>query len=305
MPPTSALATPAPTVRFERMALIGCGLIGGSVALALKAAGAVGCIHAYSPNSAELQWAVQHGIITQAATSVDAALTDADLIVLATPVGAMPTVLQHIATCATHGSNPPTLITDVGSTKANVLAAAAQYLPPALLARFVGAHPIAGREVSGVQHASAHLLTHARLILTPSAHSSAAALNAAHQLWTAAGCRIHSMSADEHDAIFAALSHLPHLAAFALMHATLDHPAQWLELAGSGFRDTTRIAASSPAMWRDIFRANRTHMLAQSQRLRQVLQDFEAAIAAADDGQALHALITAASQARAQYRSNP
>lgn len=305
MPPTSALAPPAPTVRFERMALIGCGLIGGSVACALRAAAVVNSIHAYSPNTDELHWAVQHGIITHAATSVDAALTDADLIVLATPVGAMPSVLQRIAAHATHGSKTPTLITDVGSTKANVLAAAAQYLPPALLARFIGAHPIAGREVSGVQHASAHLLTHARLILTPSAHSSAAALNAAHQLWVAAGCRIHTMSADEHDAVFAALSHLPHLAAFALMHATLDHPAQWLELAGSGFRDTTRIAASSPAMWRDIFRANRTHMLAQSQRLRQVLQDFEAAIAAADDGQALHALITAASQARAQYRSNP
>lgn len=301
------LSHPQAAIDLPRVAFIGCGLMGGSLALALRQAGLVREICAFSPDEAELQWALAHGVITHAATSVEAAVQGAALIVLATPVGAMQGVFAELGRLFAQPSGRhvwPALITDLGSTKADVLAAAAAHLPAPLRSRFVGAHPIAGREVSGVRHARADLLDGARLILTPDDHTAPEALALATQLWTAVGCTTATMSAHEHDAAFGAVSHLPHLAAFALMHATLAQPRDWLEMAGSGFRDTTRVAASSPVMWRDIFLANRQHILAGSQQLRAQLAHFEAALAA-QDAAAIERWITAASQARAACRFEP
>lgn len=290
-------------VRFGRMALVGCGLIGGSLARALHSADVVGEIAACGPDAQQLHWALAHGVISEIAPSVAQAVRGADLIVLAAPVGAMAGVFAEMASVARDaqalGEPCPALITDVGSTKANVLAAAAQHLPAPWLAHFVGAHPIAGREVSGVQHASADLFKGARAILTPSADTAAQALERARALWQAAGCELSMMAADEHDRVFAALSHLPHMLAFALTHATIVQNPHWAQMIGGGFRDTTRIAASSPVMWRDILLANAEHVLDYSQRMRQMLEAFEAAIAA-QDTQALQALIEVASQARAR-----
>ena len=282
---------------FEQLGLVGCGLMGGSFALALKRAGLVRRVVGFSPSQATRQRALDMGVIDAIALSAAQAAQGSDLVLVAVPVAATQSTLAALA-----GSlSPQALLMDVGSTKRDVVQAAALALGDKL-ATFVPAHPIAGKEVAGVAHADVDLYTGCQLILTPTEQTGTTQLAQAQALWTALGAQVRTMSALEHDSAFAAVSHLPHMLAFAAMNAVnaQAQAAQFLSLAGPGFRDFTRIAASDPAVWRDILHANRDQLLLQSQHLREALQAFETALALGDSA-TLQALITAASQSRAAW----
>ena len=251
--------------RFERVAIVGVGLIGGSFALALKAAGLCGRVTGIGRSAANLQVAKERGIID--AIARDAA--DADLILIATPVAQFPAVLGALAPSL----KPTAIVTDAGSTKRDVIAAARAALG-AKTAQFVPAHPIAGAEKSGAAAASAELFKDRRVVLAPLAENPAASVQAVEDAWRACGARVSRMSAEEHDAVFAAVSHLPHLLAYALVHefAGRTNSAQLFSFAAGGFRDFTRIASSHPEMWRDICVANRGPLLAELDRYAEKLR---------------------------------
>ena len=282
---------------FDQLGLVGCGLMGGSFALALKRAGLVRRVVGFSPSESTRQRALDMGVIDAIALSAAQAAQGSDLVLVAVPVAATQSILAALVGAL----SPQALLMDVGSTKRDVVQAAALALGDKL-PTFVPAHPIAGKEVAGVAHADVDLYSGCQLILTPTEQTGKAQLAQAQTLWTALGAQVRTMSALEHDSAFAAVSHLPHMLAFAAMNAinAQDQAAQFLSLAGPGFRDFTRIAASDPAVWRDILHANRDQLLLQSQHLREALQAFETALAQGDSA-ALQALITAASQSRAAW----
>ena len=271
--------------------------MGGSFALALKRAGLVRRVIGFSPSPATRERALDMGVIDAVALSPDQAAHGSDLVLVAVPVAAT----QYTLATLVGALSPSALLMDVGSTKRDVVQAARLALGDKL-ATFVPAHPIAGKEVAGVAHADVDLYTGCQVILTPTEHTGTTQLAQAQALWAALGAQVRTMSALDHDSAFAAVSHLPHMLAFAAMNAinAQDQGAQYLSLAGPGFRDFTRIAASDPAVWRDILNANRDQLLLQSQYLRDALQAFETALAQ-DDSAALQALITAASQSRAAW----
>ena len=282
---------------FEQLGLIGCGLMGGSFALALKRAGLVQRVVGYSPSTSTLQKALQLGVIDTTAASVEQAASGADLVLVAVPVSATEATLQRIAPAVT----PEMLVMDVGSTKTDVLEAAQRALGQRI-GSFVPAHPIAGKEKAGVAHADARLYQGCQVILTPTTDTLDKQRQQAQAIWQALGCTVLQMSPEAHDAAFAAVSHFPHLLAFALMNAVTGQPQgqEFLSLAGPGFRDFTRIAASDPKVWRDIFLSNRQQLLLQSQHLQTQLQAFEA-LMLQGDGAALEALIAQASSARSHW----
>ncbi|MBS0292288.1 MAG: prephenate dehydrogenase/arogenate dehydrogenase family protein [Proteobacteria bacterium] len=283
---------------FEQLGLIGCGLMGGSFALAMKKAGLVQRVVGYSKSPSTTERARQLGVIDVEAPSALLAAAGADIVLLAVPVAATESTLKAIK----HLITPQVLVMDVGSTKADVVQAARSALQ-GQLGSFVPAHPITGREVSGVEHAEADLYHGRQVILTPTERTLTAQLRRAEELWTKLGARVSSMSPESHDAAFAAVSHLPHLLAFAMLASINAQPQAdaLLALAGPGFRDFTRIAASDPKMWRDILRANKDEVLAQSQLFKQALQGLEDAMLASSD-QPLEDLITLASHTRAHWR---
>lgn len=286
---------------FEQLGLIGCGLMGGSFALALKEAGLVQRVLGYSKSPSTAQRALELGILDAVAPSAPLAAADSDLIVLAIPVASTAATLGAIRRLLT----PQTLVMDVGSTKTDVVAAARCALKETL-GTFVPCHPIAGSEASGIAHARANLYHGAQVVLTPTERTGAAQLERAKALWQALGCHVRLMAPQAHDVAFAAVSHLPHLLAFAFMNALSGQPdgANHLALAGPGFADFSRIAAANPTMWRDIFAANREQVLAQAAQFREALQQLEALIASGDEA-ALQAQLTRASQARAQWQPAP
>ena len=283
---------------FEQLGLIGCGLMGGSFALAMKKAGLVKRVVGYSKSPSTTERARQMGIIDVEAPSALLAISGADVVLLAVPVSATEATFKAIRHLVT--SN--TLVMDVGSTKRDVVDAARRVLRDQV-GCFVPAHPITGKEVSGVEHADADLYTGRQVILTPIERTYTVQLNKAISLWTALGCSVTQMSPQAHDAAYASVSHLPHLIAFALM-TSISSQAQGgehLALAGPGFRDFTRIAASDSKIWRDILVANREELLAQSKIFQSTLHSFERMIAMSDvDG--LEQLIEKASQTRAKWR---
>jgi prephenate dehydrogenase len=286
---------------FKQLGLIGCGLMGSSFALALQRAGLVGHVRGFSPSSATTALALKMGVIDSVATSAADAATGADLVLLAVPVAATRATLQAIATVIDSG----TLLMDVGSTKQDVVLVARETLGQRLPC-FVPAHPICGKEVSGVQNADVDLYAGSKVILTPLPETAPAQVELARQLWLALGSHVNLMNPAAHDAAYAAVSHLPHLLAFAMMHSLQAQAEgeQYLALAGSGFRDFTRIAASEPAMWRDIFLANRDELLAQSRQFQASLQALEQLITAGDAAQ-LHSAIRQASESRASWAQSP
>lgn len=286
---------------FEQLGLIGCGLMGGSFALALKKAGLVQRVVGYSKSPTTTARALQMGVIDVEAPSALLAAAGADLVLLAVPVGATEATLKSIK----HLVTPEMLIMDVGSTKADVVQAARNALG-SQIASFVPAHPNTGKEVAGVEHADAELYRGAKVILTPTERTLTSHLYKAEALWQALGCDVRSMSPETHDAAFATVSHLPHMLAFAMMHSVIGQPQAdaFLSVAGPGFRDFTRIAAGDPAMWRDILLANKDEVLAQAQHFQRALQAFEQVLHTGD-AQALEAMITLASTARAQCRFLP
>jgi len=280
--------------RFQRLALIGCGLMGGSFALAARQAGLVETIVGFSASEKTRQRARELRVIDQACTSVAEAVQGADLVLLAVPVGAMREGFAAMAPALSDQA----LLMDVGSTKCDVIAAAQAHLGDKLSC-FVPAHPIAGKEVAGIDHADAQLYQDRRTILTPLSSNSMRHTKLAHDIWSALGSHVSTMTAADHDQTFAAVSHLPHLLAFAAVHALTTHPqgADYLDMAGPGFRDFSRIAASDPAVWRDILSANRTEVLDQLAHFRASLAQFEAAMLQGDT-QALQQLIQQASDVR-------
>ena len=282
---------------FQRLALIGCGLMGGSFALALRQAGLVQHITGFSASEKTRQRAVELGVIDQACSSVAEAVQGADLVLLAVPVGAMPSSFA-----AMRGALAPhALLMDVGSTKCDVIAAAQACLGERIQC-LVPAHPIAGKEVAGIEHAEAKLYQDRRTILTPLPHNSIRQIKMASEVWTAVGSHVSQMTPEAHDATFAAVSHLPHLLAFASVNALTAQPqgAAFLEMAGPGFRDFSRIAASDPAVWRDILSANQSEVLTQMAHFRAALDQFENTLKQGDTA-ALQQLIQQASDVRSSW----
>ena len=283
---------------FEQLGLIGCGLMGGSFALALKRAGLVKRVVGYSKSPSTTERARQMGVIDVEAPSALLAVSGADIVLLAVPVSATEATFKAIR----HLLTPNTLVMDVGSTKRDVVDAAQRVLRDQI-GCFVPAHPITGKEVSGVEHADANLYNGKQVILTPIEPTITAQLSKATSLWTALGCHVLQMSPQAHDAAYAAVSHLPHLLAFALMNSISGQSqgADYLSLAGPGFRDFTRIAASDPKVWRDILVANREEVLAQSKLFQQSLHSLEN-LMVNNDGDSLEGLIEQASDTRASWR---
>lgn len=286
------------TPTYQQLGIIGCGLMGSSFALAMKRAGLVKRIVGYSKSPSTTARALQLGVIDVEAASALQAVSGSDIVLIAVPVAAIEGTFKAMK----HLIMPDMLIMDVGSTKQDVVDAAQRILGN-LIGTFVPAHPIAGKELSGVDNADVDLYSGRQVIFTPIAHTQMAQLNKAKAVWTALGCHVQSMSPQAHDAAFAAVSHLPHLLAFSLMNSinAQNNGADYLSLAGSGFRDFTRIAASDPQMWHDIFLANRTQILAQIELFKQTLQGFEASLLG-NDSKALEAAIAKASQLRKQWR---
>jgi prephenate dehydrogenase len=285
-------------MKFERLALIGCGLMGGSFALALRHSGQVRHVAGFSASEGTRHKALQLGVIDSACLSAAEAAQGADLVLVAVPVSATEATLRAIDPVL----QPDALVMDVGSTKGDVVAAARAALQRSL-ACFVPAHPIAGKEVAGIEHAEATLYRERQVILTPLPENPTERVLQAHQVWQSLGSRVLELSPEAHDASFAAVSHLPHLAAFALVNAVARQPqgAQHLSMAGPGFRDFSRIAASDPQVWRDILLANRDEVLHQSTLMREALHEFETAMKTGD-AQQLTALIAEASQTRSRWR---
>jgi len=283
---------------FEQLGLIGCGLMGGSFALAMKKAGLVKRVVGYSKSPSTTDRARQLGVIDVEAPSALLAVAGADIVLVAVPVSATEATLKAIK----HLVTPQMLVMDVGSTKADVVQAARRALRDQV-GSFVPAHPITGREVSGVEHADAELYSGRQVILTPTERTLTAQLQKAEEVWAALGCRVTSMSPESHDEAFAAVSHLPHLLAFSLVNSITGQAQAdtFLSLAGPGFRDFTRIAASDPKVWRDVLLANRDELLAQSKLFQQALSQLENAIRT-DDAQALEDMLTLASETRAHWR---
>lgn len=282
---------------FEQLGLIGCGLMGGSFALALRRAGLVKRVVGYSKSPSTTERARKMGVIDVEAPSALLAVSGADIVLIAVPVSATEATFKAIK----HLVTPQMLIMDVGSTKRDVIDAGRRALREQI-GSFVPAHPIAGKEVSGVEHSDADLYHGKQVILTPIERTLTVQLQKAVDVWTALGCRVVQMSPESHDAAFAAVSHLPHLISFALMNAISGQPQgnDYLSLAGPGFRDFTRIAASDPQVWRDIMLSNREELLAQSQIFQRHLQALELMISSSNS-EALEGLIKQASQTRAHW----
>ncbi|MEN5165468.1 MULTISPECIES: prephenate dehydrogenase [Achromobacter] len=279
------------------LAVVGVGLIGGSFAAALRRAGQVGRVLGVGRNASSLARAVELGLIDEAVSAEDAAAR-ADLVLLSTPVGGLKNVLARMLPHLGAG----TVLTDAGSTKAEVVEAARDALGEHI-GRFVPGHPIAGAERTGPDAADADLYGQRTVILTPLAENAAASIDLVRRAWQACGASVIDMDADAHDRVLASVSHLPHLLSSVYMEqvATAADAPTRLALAGSGFRDFTRIAAGSPEMWRDIFLSNRDAMLAELADVRAVLDRAERAIADGDDA-ALLALLDTAAQARRHWR---
>lgn len=286
-----------PAKMFNQLGLIGCGLMGGSFALALKQAGLVDRVVGYSKSPSTVEKARRLGVIDVMAESALLAVSGSDIVLVAVPVAATEATFRAIR----HLLNPDMLVMDVGSTKGDVVEAARRTLKDRS-ASFVPAHPIAGKEHAGIEHADAQLYAGRQVILTPTPDTDPLMVQKATDVWAAIGCQVLKMRPENHDAAFAAVSHLPHLLAFAFFQAVAGQPAgkDYLQIAGPGFRDFTRIAASDPTIWRDILIANRDEVLRQSQLFRAALDDLEAAMR---DGQpdALEERIRRASQGRSQW----
>jgi prephenate dehydrogenase len=283
---------------FQQLGVIGCGLMGGSFALALKRAGLVKRVIGYSKSPSTTERAKKLGVIDVAAESALLAVSGSDIVLLAVPVAATETTFKAIR----HLVEPGVLFMDVGSTKRDVVDAARRVLRERIGA-FVPAHPIAGKEASGIGHADAALYNGRQVILTPLAQTTPELVQKATDVWSAIGAQVLKMTPENHDAAFAAVSHLPHLLAFAYFSSVVNQPAgrDFLSLAGPGFRDFTRIAASSPEMWRDVLVANREEVLKQSKRFRQALDALEH-VMREGNADALEGLIRGPAEGRASWQ---
>ena len=280
-----------------KLVVFGVGLIGGSFALALKGAGAVGHVVGVGRSRANLDRALERGVIDEIGTDLDAALKEADLVMLAVPVAQTVSVMQRIVSLLPENC----VLTDAGSTKQDVVAAAQRIFGPRL-GQFVPAHPIAGAEHSGVEASDAALYRNKLVVLTPLQTTRSEATALVRAAWLIAGARVQDMSARHHDEVFAAVSHLPHALAFALVSMLASRPGgeELFSFAGAGFRDFTRIASSSPEMWRDICLANREAVLGELDEYQVALRDLRTLIQG-DKADELTALFDLARSARNKW----
>jgi len=282
---------------LNKVVIFGVGLIGGSFALALKKAGAAGSIVGMDRSPAFLARAREIGIIDVEGGDVAEALRDAELVMLATPVAQTEAILSAIAPHL----QPGTVVTDAGSTKSDVVVAARRALG-GKVAQFVPGHPIAGRETNGPDAAIDHLYVGKKCVLTALDDNAAADVERVAAAWRACGAIIHRLTPQEHDKVFAAVSHLPHLLAYALVDdiANKPHADLLFQYAASGFRDFTRIAGSSPEMWRDISLANQSALLTELDAYLAQLTGLRARLAAGD-GAGLESVYSNAQRARHQW----
>jgi prephenate dehydrogenase len=267
-------------ILFNNVTIIGVGLIGGSLARVLKSKNLAGRITGAGRSRETLEQALKLGIIDRMGQGPSYGVEDADLVVLATPVGSFEKIVRDIAHHLKEGS----ILTDVGSVKGVLVKQIGKVLPRSV--HFVPAHPIAGREKSGVAESTETLFLGRRCILTPGEKTDKQAVEAVRSLWVAAGAEVSLMNADLHDKVFAAVSHLPHVAAFAMMSAVAElntGTEDYLQYSGAGFRDFTRIAASSPEMWKDICLMNREHLVAMIDRYLFSLNRLKRDITALDE----------------------
>lgn len=279
---------------FKKIAIFGVGLIGGSFALALRRAGAVEQIAGVGRSAASLARAQELGIIDRSCASAAEAVAGADIVLIAAPVAQTGPILASIRPHL----GPQTVVTDAGSTKSDVVAAARQALGEKT-AQFVPGHPIAGRENNGPDAAVSDLYAGKKVVLTPLPENSGETVGRVAQAWEHCGAVIHKLGAEEHDRVFASVSHLPHLLAYALVDdiANKPHADLLFQFAASGFRDFTRIAGSSPEMWRDISFANRDALLTELDAYVAQLRRLRGLLAAGDSG-GLEAVYANAQQAR-------
>ena len=285
---------------FGKVVVFGVGLIGGSFALALKAAGQVGEVVGFGRSLSTLTQALDLGIIDRAGANPGQEVADADLVLIATPVGQMPDIMARIAPYL----GPETLVTDGGSTKEDVVAAVREHFGERA-GQFVPAHPIAGAENSGAAAARADLYREKKVVLTPMPENSVLSVARVRSAWEWCGAQVFQLTPAEHDRVFAAVSHLPHLLSFALVHdlAVRENSDLYFSFAASGFRDFTRIAASHPEMWRDICLANRVALLSELERYRAQLDELHDALARGD-GAVLEKTFDVARTARRAWDGN-
>ncbi|MBC7943762.1 MAG: prephenate dehydrogenase/arogenate dehydrogenase family protein [Burkholderiales bacterium] len=283
--------------RINKLVIFGVGLIGGSFALALREADAVKHVVGVGRGRDNLERAVQLKVIDEIASDIKRAVSGADCVLLATPVGQMAELMRTIAPHL----DARAVITDAGSTKQDVVQLARESFGDCL-PRFVPAHPIAGAETSGVGAARADLYRGKNVVITPLAETDALAVDTVCAAWRACGAKLGVMKADEHDRVFAAVSHLPHVLAYALVNMLAQrwNADQLFDFAASGFRDFTRIAGSSPEMWRDICVANREALVRE---LRHYQGEIERVTAMIEGGQAdrLQAVFAGAREARSLW----
>jgi len=277
---------------FQRMAILGVGLIGGSLALAARSTGVCGEIVGWGRSEKTLRRALELGVIDRAETELVKAVSKADLVVAAVPPGSMLPLFQSLLGYLAPGA----ILTDVGSTKGSIEEDARAVFGNSL-SFFVPGHPIAGTERSGVEAADVRLFQGRRVILTPLAETKTSATTKVRDLWVACGAEVIEMPVDYHDAVLAATSHLPHVLAFALVDTLARGGTDVFKYAAGGFRDFTRIAGSDPVMWRDICVANRVHLLRALDQYRSTLDQLAIAIDA-QDGEYLHQVFLRARTAR-------
>lgn len=279
---------------FNKVTIIGVGLIGGSLAKVMKAQNICGEIHGAGRSRETLEQALKLGVIDHMGRDSAHAVEHADLVVLATPVGTFESIVREIAPHLKKGA----LLTDVGSVKGGLVRTIEGLLPPGI--HYVPGHPIAGREKHGVGAASENLFQGAKCIITPTAKTDAKALDAVTALWTQAGMNVVIMDPEQHDHIFAAVSHLPHAAAYAMVSTVAEFSAgeeNYISFSGAGFRDFTRIAASSPEMWRDICLLNGKNIVEMIEQYQFALNRIKKAIKH-NDGRKLESLFRSASDVR-------
>lgn len=262
---------------FDTLTILGVGLLGGSLGLAAKARGLVRHVVGVGRDAARLSEAKAAGTIDDFATDITAGVRTADLVVVCTPVDLIPNQVREVAEAA----KPGCLITDVGSTKAEIVAALRNKLPARVT--FVGSHPMAGSEKKGSTFATADLFQNRVTIVTPTPETPAPAVNRVRELWERVGCRVATMTPEEHDRAVAFVSHLPHVVAAALAGAV---DPQLLAVSAGGFRDTTRVAGASAAIWEPIFRTNRGEVLAACAAYARRFAAFQTLLEA-DDGPGL------------------
>lgn len=283
---------------FKRLGVIGCGLIGCSFAMAAKKAGVVERVIGYSKSPTTTSQALAAGILDETAPSAMQAVSGSDIVFIAVPVGAMAKIFAEIAPLI----SSETLVMDAGSTKQDVIASAVDILGRKI-GSFVPAHPIAGKTHAGFRAAEAGLFAGHKVILTPLEETRQEQLEDAVKIWRAIGAVVQLTSPKDHDASMAAVSHLPHLIAFAYMNGLLDQPhcEHYLSLAGTGFRDFSRIAAGDATLWRDIFLSNRSELQYQLNTFKASISQLEQFLSAPDEKDLLSKSIRRASNARSAW----